>query len=227
MTLGLAAPPGDAAWRAARRVRRVREWLVQGAVAIALAALVVLVARNVGANLDARGIRSGFAFLADPAGFNIGELLIDYTARDSYLRAFAAGMANTVRVSLAGIALATALGVLVGLLRLARHPLVHGICSAWVEVFRNVPLVIQLLAIYLLVTELLPDSSGALAIPGVALLSKEGLQVAVPEDARLALAAALVAFLAGTASAFFAARRWLDVGAGLVAAEEIDVRDLR
>ena len=217
MTVRPAAPRGDAAWRAARRARRGREWLVQGALAVALVALVALVARNVGANLEARGIRSGFGFLADPAGFNIGELLIDYTARDSYLRAFAAGMANTLRVSLAGIVLATLLGVLVGLLRLARHPLVRGVCGAWVEVFRNIPLLIQLLAIYLLVTELLPDSSAALAIPGVALLSKEGLQVAVPEDGRLALVAAAAAFAAGAAFAYFAARCWLEIGAGLVA----------
>jgi general L-amino acid transport system permease protein len=212
------APPGDAAWRAARRARRLREGLVQGALALALVALVALVARNVGANLDARGIRSGFGFLGDPAGFNIGELLIDYTARDSYLRAFAVGMANTLRVSLAGIVLATVLGVVVGLLRLARHPLVRSVSGAWVEVFRNVPLIIQLLAIYLLVTELLPDSSGALSIPGVALLSKEGLQIAVPEDGRFALAAALAAFALAAALAFVAARRWLDAGAGLVAA---------
>ena len=212
-----AAPVGDAAWRAARRARWMREWIVQGAVAIALVALAALVARNVGANLDARGIKSGFGFLGDPAGFNIGELLIDYTARDSYLRAFAAGMANTLRVALAGIVLASVLGVLVGLLRLARHPLVHGLCAAWVEVFRNIPLVIQLLAIYLLITELLPDSSGALSIPGVALLSKEGLQIAVPEEGRLALGVAIVAFAVASAAGFFAARRWLEVGAGLVA----------
>jgi len=213
----LAAPIGDAAWRAARRTRRLRDWLVQGAVALALVALAALVARNIGANLDARGIKSGFAFLADPAGFNIGELLIDYTSRDSYLRAFLAGAANTLRVSIAGIVLATLLGVLVGLLRLARHPLVRGLCGAWVDVFRNIPLLIQLLAIYLLVTELLPDSSGALSIPGVALLSKQGLQIAVPEKGGLAVVVALAAFALLAALGWAAARRWLDAGAGLVA----------
>ena len=161
MAASRAAPVGDAAWRAARRARRLRDWLVQGALVVALVALALAVARNVGANLDARGIKSGFGFLADPAGFNIGELLIDYTAQDSYLRAFMAGMANTLRVALAGIVLSSLLGVAVGLLRLAHHPLVRGLTGAYVEVFRNVPLVIQLLAIYLLVTELLPDSSGA------------------------------------------------------------------
>ena len=213
-----AAPVGDAAWRAARRARRLRDWHVQGALAVALVAIALVVGHNVGANLDARGIKSGFAFLADPAGFNIGELLIDYTSRDSYLRAFAAGMTNTLRVSIAGIVLATVLGVFVGLLRLARHPLVRSLCDAWVEVFRNIPLLIQLLAIYLLVTELLPDSSGALSIPGVALLSKEGLQIAVPEDGRLAVVVALAAFAISAALGWAAARRWLDAGAGLVAA---------
>jgi len=213
----LAAPVGDAAWRARRRAERLRAWSLQGLVALLLVAVGVHIARNVGANLDARQIKSGFDFLRDPAGFNIGELLIDYTARDTYLRAFAAGMANTLRVSIAGIVVASLLGVAIGLLRLARHPLVYGLCAAYVELFRNVPLVIQLLAIYLLITELLPDSSGALSIPGVALLSKEGLQFAVPEEGRLALEWALGALVVGGAAGFLAARRWLEVGAGLVA----------
>ena len=70
-----------------------------------------LLAHNIAANLEARQIKSGFDFLHDPAGFNIGELLFDYTSRDSYLRAFAVGMANTLRVALAGIVLASVLGV--------------------------------------------------------------------------------------------------------------------
>jgi general L-amino acid transport system permease protein len=217
VTAPLAAPVGDAAWRARQRAARLRAWLVQGLLALLLAVLAAHLARNVAANLDARQIKSGFDFLRDPAGFNIGELLIEYTARDSYLRAFAAGMANTLRVALAGIVVASVLGVAIGLLRLARHPLVNGLCAAYVEVFRNIPLVIQLLAIYLLVTELLPDSTGALSVDGIALLSKEGLQVAVPEDGRLALGCALAALALGAALGFVAARRWLQVGAGLVA----------
>ena len=212
-----AAPIGDAAWRARRRARLVRDVLVQGLVALVLLALAFGFARNIAANLDARQIKSGFGFLHDPAGFNIGELLIDYTAQDSYLRAFAAGMANTLRVALAGIVLSSVLGVAVGLLRLARHPLVRALTGAYVEVFRNVPLVIQLLAIYLLVTELLPDSSGALQVHGVALLSKEGLQVAVPEQGRFALGVAVGAFAVAAGLGYAAARRWLEIGAGLVA----------
>ena len=212
-----AAATGDAAWRARQRTRRTREWLLQGALALVVVALLAGLAQNIAANLEARQIKSGFGFLHDPAGFNIGELLFEYSARDSYLRAFAVGMANTLRVSVAGIVLASVLGVVVGLMRLSRHALLAWLGSAYVEVFRNTPLLIQLLAIYLLTTELLPDSSGALSIEGVALLSKQGLQIAVPASGALALLAALAAGVFGGAVALIAARRWLTTGAGLAA----------
>jgi len=212
----MTTPIGDAAWRARERARHLRQWLVQGSLALVIVLVVVGLAQNVVANLEARQIKSGFGFLGDRAGFEIGELLFDYSASDNYLRAFAVGMANTLRVSLFGIVFASVLGVLVGLMRLSHHALVAWVGSAYVEVFRNTPLVIQLLAIYLLVTELLPDSSNALAIEGVALLSKQGLQVIVPAHGLAALAIALVA---GTIAAIVATRivkRWLQIGAGLI-----------
>lgn len=211
-----ATATGDAAWRARQRARLLREGLLQGAVALVVVALVVGFAQNVVANLEARQIKSGFGFLRDPAGFNIGELLFEYSERDSYLRAFAVGMANTLRVSLAGIVLASVLGVVVGLMRLSRHGLVSWLGSAWVEIFRNTPLLIQLLAIYLLLTELLPDTSSAIAIEGIALLSKQGLQIAVPAEGTFAVGVALVAGVLAAIAAIIAARRWLTVGAGLV-----------
>jgi len=216
MSQASSAPLGDAAWRARQRARRVREWALQGALALVLLALAIGFARNIGANLEARQIKSGFDFLRDPAGFNIGELLFDYTASDSYLRAFAVGMSNTLRVALAGIVLASVLGVVVGLMRLSRHPLLSWLGAAYVEVYRNTPLVIQLLAIYLLVTELLPEASSAIAVDGIALLSKEGLQIAVPQAGVLALGCALLALVIVGAAAWLIARRWLEVGAGLV-----------
>ena len=165
MSRASSAPTGDAAWRARQRARRIREWALQGALALVLLALALGFARN------------------------IGELLFEYSASDSYLRAFAVGMSNTLRVALAGIVLASALGVVVGLMRLSRHPLLAWLGAAYVEIYRNTPLVIQLLAIYLLVTELLPEASSAIAVDGAALLSKEGLQIAVPQACLLALGA--------------------------------------
>ena len=212
----MSASVGDAAWRARRRRALLRQALAQGLLALVLLALAALFAHNLAANLEARQIKSGFGFLRDPAGFNIGELLFDYSAGDSYLRAFAVGMSNTLRVSIAGIVLASLLGVLVGLMRLSHHGLVAWLGSAWVEVFRNTPLLIQLLTIYLLATELLPEASSAISIEGVALLSKEGLQIAVPADGRFALLCAAAAFAVGGGLGSFVAHRWLEVGTGLM-----------
>jgi len=198
---------GDVAWRAREGARRRREWLLQGVLATMLVALVAGLALNIAANLEARQIRTGFGFLADPAGFDVGEALIEYSARDSYLRAFAAGMLNTLRVAAAGVALATVLGVLIGLARLALHPLVSGVAAVWVEVSRNIPLLIQLLSIYLVVTQLLPDATNPIDLAGIGLLSKQGLQIAVPGQGYLALALPLVAALAAGGVAFAAARR--------------------
>lgn len=208
-------PTGDAAWRARQRARRLREALLQIALALLLIALAITMARNVEANLAARQIKSGFGFLRDPAGFNIGELLFDYTARDSYFRAFMVGMANTLRVSLAGIALASVLGLAVGLMRLASHPLVAWLGMAWVETTRNIPLLIQLLAVYLTITEILPEASSAIALDGAALLSKEGLQFAIPADGRLALALAVAGFIVAGTPVWRYARRRIAAGAAL------------
>lgn len=200
-------PTGDAAWRSRERARRRREWLLQGVLAALLIALVAGLTLNTAANLEARQIRTGFGFLRDAAGFDVGEALIEYSTRDTYLRAFTAGMLNTLRVAAAGVLLATVLGVAIGLARLALHPFVAGFAAVWVEVSRNIPLLIQLLAIYLVVTELLPDATNPLALAGLGLLSKQGLQIAVPAQGYFALTLALAA--AGLAGwvAFVAARR--------------------
>jgi general L-amino acid transport system permease protein len=135
---------------------------------------------NAAGNLAARQIRSGFAFLAYRAGFDIGEGPVSYTPDATYLRAFAAGVANTLRVSLLGILLATPIGTLVGLGRLSRNLLLRALCTAWVEVLRNVPLVIQLFAWYLVLTELLPDPDSPLVLAPHLYLSKGGLQLPLP-----------------------------------------------
>lgn len=207
---------GDAAWRARERARRLREGLWQGALGLLLLALLALLAHNLLANLQARQIRSGFAFLADPAGFNIGELLLEFSAQDSYARAFLMGLLNTLRVALCGIVLASVLGVAVGLMRLSRHALLQGLASSYVELLRNTPLVIQLLALYLLLTELLPESSQPLAWDGVALLSKQGLQFAVPQAGGVALLSAAAVGLFVALLGFVLAKRWLTVGGALL-----------
>jgi general L-amino acid transport system permease protein len=153
---------------------------------------------NTRANLASRQIRSGFGFLRAPAGFAVGEGPVPYAPSDSYLWAFAAGVANTLRVAAVGILLATVLGVLVGVGRLSRNLLVRALCTAYVEVLRNIPLLLQLFAWYLVATELLPDAAEPIALLPHVYLSKEGLQFPSPVWARgwaLALGAVPVGLL--------------------------------
>ena len=83
-------------------------------------ALVWLLVEQTGAELQTRGIRSGFAFLFEPAGFSIGESVLDFDAAQPYWRAFLVGVLNTLRVALASIVLATVLGLCLGACSLTR-----------------------------------------------------------------------------------------------------------
>lgn len=189
------APQGDDAWRRREQARRRREWTMQAAMLVVVVGVVWLLAGNVSENLAQRNIRSGFEFLLNSAGFDIGESTIAFSSSDELWRAFCVGILNTVRVALLSIATATVLGVVVGLMRIARHPIINGLGTAHVEVYRNIPLIIQLFAIYLLITELLPMSTEALRLGSWALLSKAGLQFAIPEQYGLALFACIVDFI--------------------------------
>ena len=137
-------------------------------------------AHNTQANMQARGIQSGFDFLGASAGFDIGERLIDYDPSQSYGKAIWVGVLNTVKVALAGIVFTTLLGVALGVGRFSRNALVRGLCYGYVEVFRNVPLLLQLLMWYLVFIELLPASNEALTLGGLAFLSKGGLSLPWP-----------------------------------------------
>ena len=169
--------------RAARfswSTRAGRALVIQAALLLVLVAAGWALWRNTAHNLAVRQIRSGFAFLDQRAGFDIGEGPVPYSPDATYLRAFAAGVGNTLRVSLLGILLATPLGAAIGLGRLSRNALVRGLCTVWVEVLRNVPLVIQLFAWYLVLTQLLPDPADPLRLAPHVYLSKGGLQLPMP-----------------------------------------------
>jgi general L-amino acid transport system permease protein len=149
---------------------------------LAVAAIVLAVwflAHNVMHNMRSRGIQSGFDFLAQPAGFDIGESLIAFDSARSYGRAFAVGFFNTLRVAGVAIVLSTLLGILLGIGRFSGSVLVRGLCYAYVELFRNTPVLLQLLMWYLLMTELLPSVAEAWQV-GPFFLSKGGVSVPLP-----------------------------------------------
>lgn len=127
-------------------------------------------------NLSARRIASGFGFLGREAGFEIGETtLLSFSAADSYFKALAVGLLNTFRVASLAVVFATIIGVAVGLARLSPNWLLAKLASAYVEVLRNVPLVVQLFFWYAVITESLPAPAQALnPLPGF-FLSNRGL----------------------------------------------------
>jgi general L-amino acid transport system permease protein len=137
-------------------------------IAVACAAAVVFQAAS---NLRTRGIASGFGFLDRAAGFEIARGPIEFSSRDTYARALLVGLLNTLRVSLLGIALATAIGVALGVARLSKVWVVSAIARAYLEAMRNTPLLLQLLFWYSL-TQTLPGPREALnPLPGVFLCS--------------------------------------------------------
>jgi general L-amino acid transport system permease protein len=173
-----AAPKAKRDW--SLRSRAVRGLLYQ-VIALGLIALAVwFLAHNTLENMRVRGIQSGFDFLTQPAGFDIGEMPVAYDALDPYWKAFGIGVLNTLRVALIGIVLTTVIGTLIGIGRFSPNALVRGLCYGYVELFRNVPILLQLLMWYLLLTEWLPDPGEPLSAFGVFFLSKGGFSFPVP-----------------------------------------------
>lgn len=140
---------------------RTRAIVWQIVVVAAVTAIVATVAMQTAANLEVRGIASGFAYLGRAAGFEISPGPLSYSSRDTYARALAVGLVNTLRVALLGIIISSALGLLIGVARLSRIWVVSTLASSYVEALRNTPLLLQLLFWYSL-WQALPAPAGAL-----------------------------------------------------------------
>ena len=171
------SPPKKRSWSWRSQAFRglIYQVIALGAVALG----VWFLASNTMHNMQVRGIQSGFDFLAGPAGFDIGESLYPFDSSQSYWHAFGVGLSNTLRVAIIGIILTTILGTLLGVGRFSRNALVRGLCYSYVEFFRNVPVLLQLLMWYLVFTELLPAADEAWTL-GPLFLSKGGLSFPRP-----------------------------------------------
>jgi general L-amino acid transport system permease protein len=179
---------------ASERIRRV---LYQFALLLLLAAVAGYAAHNLVHNLQSRAITIGFSYLTQEAGFDISEKLVAYDAGHSYGRAFLVGLLNTLFVSACAIVVATVLGLAIGIARLAPNWLLRNLAAGYVEAVRNVPLILQLLMWYGMLTELLPPVGEAWRV-GAAYLSQRGVTLPWPEAhagwwaALLGVAAAVV-----------------------------------
>lgn len=173
-----AAHPG--AKRSLLNSARFRGILFQAVVVALVVALGWYLVHNTLTNLAARGIATGLDFLGREAGFDIGESSIPYSAADSYARALLVGLVNTLDVAGLGIALATIIGLVVGIARLSGNWLVARLATFYVEGVRNVPLLLQLFVWYGLVTALPGPRQALNPLPGI-FLSNRGLKVPLPE----------------------------------------------
>ncbi len=152
--------------------RRIGEQvLILGTIAV----LIWWLAATTSANLQARGITTGFGFLSEPANLAISETLIPFTPGvDTYARVILVGALNTIFVSLIAIVLATLLGLFIGLSRLSPNWLLSRAAGAYVELTRNVPLPLQLLIWYQMLLNL-PPPRQALTFMDTVILSNRGL----------------------------------------------------
>lgn len=135
---------------------RYRSMTLQVIAAILLALAMGYLYSNVAENLRAAGLNISFSFLGSSAGYDINQTLIDYNSQSSNLRAAIVGIINTLLVAVLACITATIFGVLAGVLRLSNNWLVSKVMSFYVEIFRNIPVLIWILIIYTIMTVSMP-----------------------------------------------------------------------
>ena len=157
-------------------------------------------------NVEKQSIATGFGFLEKEAAFEIGESPLRYSAADTYGRALVVGFLNTLIVSFVGIIITVILGTLIGIARLSSNWLVSKLAAAYIEVFQDIPVLLQLFFWYAFFYNVLPSPRQALnPIMGV-FLSNRGLVFAVPESHPVYKYMGIAVVLAGVAIYFL--RRW-------------------
>lgn len=194
---------------------KVRGIVMQAMLVLALLALGYVLVSNAIANLQRQNIASGFDFLGRTAGFDISQTLISYANTMSYGRAFWVGLANTLLVAGLGIVLATCIGFTVGIARLSSNFVVSRLAGVYVELFRNIPPLLLLFAIYFGVLKTLPNPRDSIALPMSSFLNVRGLVVPRPiwlDGAGLVAIAFFAAVLLVMALRAWATRRHRETG---------------
>ena len=175
--------------------------LLQAAVLGAVLLAMVWLVANVQSNLERQNINSGFGFLSERAGFGINQTLIDYTEDSSFARVLTVGLLNTLLVSVLGVFFATVLGFSLGVARLTSNWLINKTAMVYVEIFRNVPLLLQIMFWYFGVLRNLPTPRQAVSLGDAIFVSNRGIVVPAIEASSgacwyaAALAIGLAAFI--------------------------------
>lgn len=184
----------------------IRGWVFQIVVVGLVGLLAWFLVSNTVENLQRQKIASGFHYLEREAGFEIGDTMIAYSPASTYARAILVGMLNTLKVAVLGIIFSTILGTLIGVGRLSPNWLLAKVCEGYVEMFRNVPLLLWLFLIYKLISEAFPGPRQAINVLDSFFLSNRGLYFPVPLASPVHewMGVALLIGIAGT----FLVNRW-------------------
>lgn len=136
---------------------RYRSYTFQFIALVALICAFGFLGSNLVSNLQAAGLNISYKFLSEPAGYDINQRLIEYTSQSTHLRAAIVGALNTLLVAVIACFLATVIGVVVGVLRLSNNWIVNKLMGVYVEIFRNVPVLIWILIIMAVFVAMLPQ----------------------------------------------------------------------
>ncbi len=156
---------------------KIRSIAVQVFLLLAVGFFAYEIVHNTITNLTKRNIATGFEFLNKSAGFDLIQSLVVFTSESSYGQALIAGFLNTLLVSSIGVVLATALGFIIGIMRLSRNWLVKSIATLYIESVRNVPLLLQMFVWYGVVLKALPGPRQAHNFGDMFFLSNRGLNM--------------------------------------------------
>jgi general L-amino acid transport system permease protein len=149
---------------------------LQAALIVVVVGIAIAAAHNAAQNMARANIAHGFGFWNNTAGFDISQTLIAYSSSTStFGRAFWVGLLNTLLVAGIGCVLATVLGFIIGIARLSRNWLVSRLAGGYVELIRNIPLLLQILFLYNVVLKSLPEMRGSVALPFGGILNNRGL----------------------------------------------------
>ncbi|QKE27742.1 amino acid ABC transporter, permease protein [Arcobacter acticola] len=147
---------------------------------LVIAVFTYFILDNMFTNIENRGINTGFGFLNSEAGFGIIQSLISYTESDSYYRVFIIGILNTLLVSVISIFFATIIGLLIGIGRLSKNYMISKLSLIYVETFRNIPILLQILFWYNVVLAALPGPRQSLSYLDAFFLNNRGLYIPRP-----------------------------------------------
>ena len=156
---------------------KIRNYLPQVLTLLFIILLIGYFTYNAQVNMDNRGIDFGFHFWSQEASFDIQFSLIEYDGSHSYGRAYLVGVLNTILVAVIGIFFATILGVVIGVARLSSNYLISKVAELYIEIFRNIPLLLQLFFWYFAALRALPLPKEAINFFDVSFLSVKGLYI--------------------------------------------------